>query len=86
MFRKHRDTILYAALSAGIALTAVVVWIAATGRLQIPPGIIPAFSIGAAVLATGAEHAVKHLRARRRPSRRAHARTHPTTRKDTPVG
>jgi hypothetical protein len=81
MFRKHRDTILYAALSALIALAAVGVWIAATGRLHLPAGVIPVFSIGAALVATGVERTAVYLRGRRTPSRRAHAR--PTARKDT---
>jgi len=79
---EHRHTILYAALSACIALTAVGVWILATGRLNLPPGVIPVFSVGAALVATGVERTVVYARARRTPPRRAHARTTPT-RKDT---
>lgn len=67
MSRKHRDTITYAALSAGIALAAIAVWILTTGRLDIPPGVIPVFSIGAALIATGVERTVPFLRGRRWP-------------------
>jgi hypothetical protein len=83
MFRKHRHTIAYAALSAALAASGVAIWIAATGQLHFPPGVIPVFSVGAALIATGVERTVLYARRRRRPSRRAHARTHPETRKDT---
>lgn len=65
MFHKHRHTIAYAALSSTIALAAVIVWIAATGRYQLPPGIVVVFSVGAALIATGVERTMPVLRERR---------------------
>lgn len=65
MFRKHRTTITYAALSALIALAAIGGWILATGQLDFPPGVIPVFSIGAALIATGIERTAPVLRFRR---------------------
>lgn len=85
MFRRHRTTIAYAALAGLIALTAAAIWVYATGRLQLPPGIVVAFALGSGLAANTVEKTARRLRARRRPGvRRAHARTTPTTK--TPSG